>query len=138
MAGLNVPQFANLPACPPARLQVYMVMLVIFCSNSINILAGVNGLEAGQTFVIACAGEGTLRAVAAGGMPARWRAGCLAGLRPAAALPHALRASLACPCLAALILTFFFFFFFLPLLGRTSPHLSGLPVPPPLQCCCTT
>lgn len=35
-----------------------MVMLVIFCTNSINILAGVNGLEAGQTFVIACAGGG--------------------------------------------------------------------------------
>jgi UDP-N-acetylmuramyl pentapeptide phosphotransferase/UDP-N-acetylglucosamine-1-phosphate transferase len=32
-----------------------MVALTIFCSNSINILAGVNGLEAGQTFVIACA-----------------------------------------------------------------------------------
>lgn len=33
----------------------YMVLLVIFCTNSINILAGVNGLEAGQTFIIACA-----------------------------------------------------------------------------------
>ena len=33
----------------------YMVALVIFCANSINILAGVNGLEAGQTAVIACA-----------------------------------------------------------------------------------
>ena len=32
-----------------------MVALTIFCANSINILAGVNGLEAGQTFVIACA-----------------------------------------------------------------------------------
>ncbi len=35
--------------------QCYMVALTIFCSNSINILAGVNGLEAGQTFIIACA-----------------------------------------------------------------------------------
>lgn len=35
--------------------KVYMVLLVIFCANSINILAGINGLEAGQTFVIACA-----------------------------------------------------------------------------------
>jgi UDP-N-acetylglucosamine--dolichyl-phosphate N-acetylglucosaminephosphotransferase len=35
--------------------KVYMVALVIFCANSINILAGVNGLEAGQTAVIACA-----------------------------------------------------------------------------------
>lgn len=39
-----------------------MVMLVIFCTNSINILAGVNGLEAGQTFVIACAGGPAARA----------------------------------------------------------------------------
>lgn len=35
--------------------KVYMVAMVIFCANSINILAGVNGLEAGQTFVISCA-----------------------------------------------------------------------------------
>lgn len=35
--------------------KMYMVMLVIFCTNSINILAGVNGLEAGQTFVVSCA-----------------------------------------------------------------------------------
>jgi UDP-N-acetylglucosamine--dolichyl-phosphate N-acetylglucosaminephosphotransferase len=35
--------------------KLYMVALVIFCANSINILAGVNGLEAGQTLVIACA-----------------------------------------------------------------------------------
>lgn len=34
---------------------IYMLCLTIFCTNSINILAGVNGLEAGQTFVIACA-----------------------------------------------------------------------------------
>lgn len=33
----------------------YMVALTIFCTNSINILAGVNGLEAGQTFIVACA-----------------------------------------------------------------------------------
>ncbi len=32
-----------------------MVALTIFCTNSINILAGVNGLEAGQTFIVACA-----------------------------------------------------------------------------------
>ena len=31
------------------------VLLGVFASNSINILAGVNGLEAGQTFIIACA-----------------------------------------------------------------------------------
>jgi UDP-N-acetylmuramyl pentapeptide phosphotransferase/UDP-N-acetylglucosamine-1-phosphate transferase len=37
--------------------QVFMVLLVVFCTNSINILAGINGLEAGQTFIIACAGK---------------------------------------------------------------------------------
>ena len=30
----------------------YLVMLIIFCLNAINILSGVNGLEAGQTFVM--------------------------------------------------------------------------------------
>lgn len=30
-----------------------MGMLAVFCTNAINILAGVNGLEAGQSFVIA-------------------------------------------------------------------------------------
>ena len=34
---------------------VYMFLLVIFCSNSINIHAGINGLEAGQSAVIAAA-----------------------------------------------------------------------------------
>uniref|UniRef100_A0A8C6YCC8 UDP-N-acetylglucosamine--dolichyl-phosphate N-acetylglucosaminephosphotransferase n=1 Tax=Naja naja TaxID=35670 RepID=A0A8C6YCC8_NAJNA len=32
---------------------VYMGMLAIFCSNAINILAGINGLEAGQSLMIA-------------------------------------------------------------------------------------
>ncbi|ORY95945.1 UDP-N-acetylglucosamine--dolichyl-phosphate N-acetylglucosaminephosphotransferase [Syncephalastrum racemosum] len=32
---------------------VYMCMLVIFCTHTINILAGINGIEAGQTLVIA-------------------------------------------------------------------------------------
>lgn len=32
---------------------VYMGMLAVFCTNAINILAGVNGLEAGQSIVIA-------------------------------------------------------------------------------------
>lgn len=35
--------------------KLYMVALVIFCANSINILAGVNGLEAGQTLLISSA-----------------------------------------------------------------------------------
>ena len=34
---------------------VYMSLVCIFCTNSINILAGVNGVEVGQTLVIACA-----------------------------------------------------------------------------------
>ncbi|CAI5492677.1 unnamed protein product [Closterium sp. Naga37s-1] len=40
--------------------KVYMGMLVVFCSNSSNILAGVNGLEAGQTAVIAASDLGVL------------------------------------------------------------------------------
>ena len=31
---------------------VWMGMLAIFCSNSINIYAGINGIEVGQSFVI--------------------------------------------------------------------------------------
>eukprot|EP00958_Prasinococcus_capsulatus_P002761 scaffold237_cov421-Prasinococcus_capsulatus_cf.AAC.2 len=34
---------------------LFMAMLAVFCTNSINILAGINGLEAGQTYVIGCA-----------------------------------------------------------------------------------
>lgn len=34
---------------------IYMGMLAVFCSNAINILAGVNGLEVGQSIVIAVA-----------------------------------------------------------------------------------
>ena len=32
---------------------VYMSMLAVFCTNSINILAGINGVEVGQSIVIA-------------------------------------------------------------------------------------
>jgi len=32
---------------------MYMALLSIFCTNTINILAGVNGLEVGQSIVIA-------------------------------------------------------------------------------------
>lgn len=35
--------------------KVYMGLLAVFCTNAINIYAGINGLEAGQSFVIACA-----------------------------------------------------------------------------------
>lgn len=48
---LGLPAFLELGLLYKA----YMMMLTIFCTNSINILAGVNGLEAGQTFIVACA-----------------------------------------------------------------------------------
>lgn len=32
---------------------VYMIMLVIFCTNAINIIAGINGVEVGQSLVVA-------------------------------------------------------------------------------------
>ncbi|WCJ33403.1 UDP-N-acetylglucosamine--dolichyl-phosphate N-acetylglucosaminephosphotransferase [Euphorbia peplus] len=35
--------------------KLYMGLLVVFCTNSINIHAGLNGLEVGQTIVISCA-----------------------------------------------------------------------------------
>ena len=35
--------------------KVYMVLLAVFCPNAINIYAGVNGLEAGQTYATAVA-----------------------------------------------------------------------------------
>lgn len=34
--------------------KIYLLLLAIFCTNSINILAGINGLEAGQSLIIAC------------------------------------------------------------------------------------
>lgn len=34
---------------------VYMGMLAVFCTNAINIYAGINGIEAGQSLVISCA-----------------------------------------------------------------------------------
>lgn len=50
-AALGLPSFLELGILYKA----YMVALTIFCTNSVNILAGVNGLEAGQTFIVACA-----------------------------------------------------------------------------------
>jgi UDP-N-acetylmuramyl pentapeptide phosphotransferase/UDP-N-acetylglucosamine-1-phosphate transferase len=32
---------------------VYMGMLAVFCTNAINILSGINGLESGQSVIIA-------------------------------------------------------------------------------------
>ncbi|CAG9309933.1 DPAGT1 [Blepharisma stoltei] len=34
---------------------LYMILLAVFCTNAINIYAGINGLEAGQSLVIGCA-----------------------------------------------------------------------------------
>lgn len=59
--GISVPKplrgIAGLPGYLELGIlyKIYMIMLVIFCTNAINILAGVNGLEAGQTFILACA-----------------------------------------------------------------------------------
>ena len=36
-----------------ALYYLYMGMLAVFCTNAINILAGVNGVEVGQSVVIA-------------------------------------------------------------------------------------
>lgn len=33
---------------------VYMSMLAVFCTNAINIYAGINGIEVGQSFIIGC------------------------------------------------------------------------------------
>ena len=33
---------------------LYMGMLAVFCTNSINICAGINGLEVGSSFIIGC------------------------------------------------------------------------------------
>jgi len=33
---------------------LFMGLLAVFCTNSINIYAGINGLECGQSYVIAC------------------------------------------------------------------------------------
>jgi len=33
---------------------MYMGMLAVFCTNAINIYAGINGIEVGQSFVIGC------------------------------------------------------------------------------------
>jgi UDP-N-acetylmuramyl pentapeptide phosphotransferase/UDP-N-acetylglucosamine-1-phosphate transferase len=35
--------------------KLYMGLVAVFCTNSVNILAGVNGLEVGQTVIISCA-----------------------------------------------------------------------------------
>jgi len=41
--------------CVPAGVfyYIYMGMLAIFCTNAINIHAGINGIEAGQSLIIA-------------------------------------------------------------------------------------
>ncbi|KAL0359581.1 UNVERIFIED_CONTAM: UDP-N-acetylglucosamine--dolichyl-phosphate N-acetylglucosaminephosphotransferase [Sesamum angustifolium] len=44
-----------LDALESGGYKLYMGLLAVFCTNSINIHAGLNGLEVGQTVVIACA-----------------------------------------------------------------------------------
>lgn len=39
--------------CVGILYYVYMALLAVFCTNAINILAGINGLEVGQSLVIA-------------------------------------------------------------------------------------
>jgi UDP-N-acetylglucosamine--dolichyl-phosphate N-acetylglucosaminephosphotransferase len=34
--------------------KMYMGSLAVFCTNSINIYAGINGLEVGQSFIVGC------------------------------------------------------------------------------------
>ena len=43
----------NSLTCTGPLYYVYMTMLTVFCTNSINILAGINGVEVGQSIVIA-------------------------------------------------------------------------------------
>ena len=39
---------------PGILYYVYMGMLAVFCTNAINIVAGINGIEVGQSVIIAC------------------------------------------------------------------------------------
>lgn len=48
----DVYRFSRLFA-PGILYYIYMGMLAVFCTNAINILAGINGLEVGQSLVIA-------------------------------------------------------------------------------------
>jgi len=50
-AGLGLPRLLDLGPLYHA----YMLALAVFATNAVNILAGVNGLEAGQTLVVAAA-----------------------------------------------------------------------------------
>ena len=43
----------NSLTCTGPLYYLYMSMLAVFCTNSINILAGINGVEVGQSLVIA-------------------------------------------------------------------------------------
>jgi UDP-N-acetylglucosamine--dolichyl-phosphate N-acetylglucosaminephosphotransferase len=69
--------------------KLYMLALAVFCTNSINILAGINGLEAGQTLVIALACAAHNLAQMGGG-----------GVGEPAAAAHALSLSLVAPLAA--------------------------------------
>jgi len=52
---LPLREFVGLHIIPLSYLyHFYMALIAVFCTNSINIYAGVNGLEVGQSVVIAC------------------------------------------------------------------------------------
>ena len=74
-----------------ALYKAYMLALAVFATNSINILAGVNGLEAGQTLVLALACCAHNLAQLGGG----------AGEDPVRAAAHALSFSLVAPLAGA-------------------------------------
>ena len=50
---VNVCHYIDVCCCPGLLYYVYMGMLAVFCTNAINIVAGINGIEAGQGLVIA-------------------------------------------------------------------------------------
>ena len=52
--GRYTPDACDVPSNAGLVYYLYMLLLAVFCTNSINIYAGINGLEAGQTFVIGC------------------------------------------------------------------------------------
>ena len=79
-----------------ALYKLYMLALAVFCTNSINILAGINGLEAGQTLVLAlaCAAH-NLAQLGAGGF-----SGGFGAPSAATAAAHALSLSIVAPLAA--------------------------------------
>lgn len=50
----NLVKISSLTRLIGALYYVYMGSLAVFCTNAINIYAGINGLEVGQSIIIAC------------------------------------------------------------------------------------